>query len=118
MRILVTVQPQMYREALALALQQYRPDAEVLLNGLESPNGELESFGPHLLVRNDTDGTSLLPLVGKESLCWVEILYSDGMDARVSLNGEVRVIENISMEELFALVDETEKLISQEESAR
>ncbi len=110
MRILVTVQPQMYREALALALQRHRPDAEVLLDPLESPDGELESFGPHLLVRNDTDGVDLPSLVGKELLCWVEILYSDGMDARVSMNGEVRVIEDMSIADLLALVDEVEKL--------
>ena len=112
MRILVTVQPQMYREALALALQRYRPDAEVLLDPLESPDGALESFGPHLLVRNDTDGTDLLTLVGEELLCWVEILYSDGMDAKIHLDGgEVRQIKDISMSNLLALADEVENLI-------
>ncbi|MGB3634554.1 MAG: hypothetical protein WA982_10985 [Rubrobacteraceae bacterium] len=112
MRILVTVQPQMYRETLALALQRYRPDAEVLLHPLESPDGELERFGPHLLVRNDnTDGTNLLALVGEELLCWVEILYSDGMDAMIHLDGEVRQIKNISMSDLLTLVDEVENLI-------
>lgn len=111
MRILVTVQPQMYREALALALQRYRPEAEVLLDPLESPDGELESFGPHLLVQNDTDGVDLLPLVGGKLLCWVEILYSDGMDAKIHLNGEVRQTEDISISELLALVDEVEQLI-------
>ena len=111
MRILVTVQPQMYREALALALQRYRSDAEVLLDPLLSPDGELESFGPHLLIRNDTDGTRLLPLVGKELLCRVEILYSDGMDAKIYLDGEVRQIRDIGMDNLLALVDEVQSLI-------
>jgi hypothetical protein len=102
----------MYREALALALLRYRPDAEVLMDPLESPDGELESFGPHLLVRNDTDGADLLTLVGKELLCRVEILYSDGMDANIHLNGgEVREIKDISMSDLLALVEEVEKLI-------
>ncbi len=111
MRILVTVQPQMYREALALALQRYRPEAEVLLYPLESPDGELESFGPHLLVRNDTDEANLLPLVGEKLLCWVEILYSDGMDAKIHLDGEVRQIRDIGMDDLLALVEEVEKMI-------
>lgn len=111
MRILVTVQPQMYREALALALQRYRPEAEVLLDPLLSPDGELESFGPHLLVRNDTDGTNLVSLVGKELLCRVEILYSNGMDAKIYLDGEVRQIKDISIDDLLALVDEVQGLI-------
>ena len=108
---MVTVQPQMYREALALSLHRHRPDAEVLMDPLESPDGELESFGPHLLVRNDTDGTDLLSLVGEEVLCWVEILYSDGMDARINLDGKVWQIEDISMNDLLTLVDKVEKLI-------
>ena len=110
MRILVTVQPQMYREALALALQRYRPDAEVLLDSLESPDGEVENFAPHLLVRNDTDGADM-ELRREEILCWIEILYSDGMDARISMNGEVREIKDMSMDDLLALVDEVERLI-------
>ena len=111
MRILVTIQPQMYREALALALQRYRPDAEVLLDPLQSPDGGLESFGPHLLVRNDTDETNLLSLVGEKLLCRVEILYSDGMDAKIYLGGEVRQIKDISIDNLLALVDEVEQLV-------
>lgn len=111
MRILVTVQPQMYRETVALALQRYRPDAEVLLAPLVSPDGELEGLGPHLLLRNDTDGTNLLPLVEESLLCWVEILYSDGMDAMIHLDGEVRQIKDISIDDLLTLVDEVDKMI-------
>lgn len=33
-RVLVTVKPQMYREALALTLHQHRPDIEVMLSAL------------------------------------------------------------------------------------
>ena len=43
--------------------------------------------------------------------CWIEILYSDGMDARVSLDGKVWEIEDISTEDLLEIVDRTEKLM-------
>ena len=55
MRILVTAKPKMYREALALALHRHRPDFEVMLVSAESLDGEIGSFRPHLLLRNDND---------------------------------------------------------------
>ena len=109
MRILVTVQPQMYREALALALHNQRPDAEVVLGSSGSPDGQTDGFQPHLLIRNDTDGADMK--LQWEVLCWIEILYSDGMNARVSRGGEEWVIEDINLGNLLALVDETERLI-------
>ena len=115
MRILVTVQPQMYREALALTLQHHRPDAEVMLGSLESLDGQATSFRPHLLVRNDTDGADME--LQRDVLCWIEILYSDGMDARISMGGEVWNIKDICTEDLLEIVDEVEGL-TQEKPAR
>jgi hypothetical protein len=44
-------------------------------------------------------------------LCWIEVLYSDGLNARVSLDGKVWEIEDISIENLLGLVKEAETLI-------
>lgn len=74
----MTVQPRMYREALALALHRHRPAKEVMLGPLDLPDGRTGDFRPHMLVRND---------------------------------GKVWNIEDVSMDGLFALVDETEGLI-------
>lgn len=109
MRILVTVAPCMYREALALAIHQRRPDIEILIASMATLDGQAESFGPHLLVRNDTDGAVMELLTG--ALCWVEILYSDGLDARVSLDGGVWEIEDISTDDLIGIIEKTERLI-------
>ncbi len=98
----------MYREALALALHHGRPDAEVMLGALESLDGEVEVFQPHFLVGNDTDGSFPKPA---SLVCRIEILFTNGLDARVSLDGQVRYIEDITMDDLLALVDDTEKLI-------
>ncbi len=114
MRVLVTVQPQMYREALALALQNHRSDAEVMLDSVPFPDSGADGFRPHLLVRNDTDGADMG--LHSDTLCWIEILYSDGMDARISLDGKVWEISDINMEDLLALVDRTENLIPAQKS--
>ncbi len=109
MRILVTVKPRMYRESLALSLHQNRPDFEVMLAPTASLDGQAEGFRPDLLVRNDTDGVDMDLMEGIR--CWIEILYSDGMDARVSLDGEVWNITDISTEDLIEIVDRTEELM-------
>ena len=112
MRVLVTVKPQMYRETLALALLKHRPDAEVMLAPADSLDGEVADFGPDLLVRSDDDGAG--PEYLNAIACRIEILYSDGMGARINLDGRVREIKDMSMEDLFAVLDEVEEFISRE----
>lgn len=108
-RVLVTVKPRMYRESIALTLHHSRPHFEVLLAPAASPDGRTGAFRPHMLVRNDTDGADMDRMGGVR--CWVEVLYSDGMDARVSLDGEVWNIADISNEDLLGIADRTEALM-------
>lgn len=58
MRILVSVKPKMYREAIALALHIHRPHTEVMLTAPESLDGRVEDFSPHLFVRTDAEGVA------------------------------------------------------------
>lgn len=109
MRILVTVKPRMYRESLALSLHRNRPHFEVMIAPDASLDGQAGGFRPHLLVRNDTDGVDM-DLMG-DIRCWIEILYSDGMDARVSLDDEVWNITDITTEDLLEIADQTEELM-------
>lgn len=108
MRILITVEPRMYRESLALSLRRQRPDLEVMIGPPGCLDGPAESFRPHLLVRNDTDGVDVGLLA--DALCRVEILYSDGMDARIRLDGEVWMIEDICVKDLLTIVERAEAL--------
>ena len=110
-RVLVTVEPRMYREAIALAVQRNRPEAEVLLVPEELLDGQVEDFAPHVLVRNDSDGAVPEGLLGSV-VCRMEVLYTDGMAARVSVGGTSYTIEDACMEDLLALVDKAEGLIS------
>jgi hypothetical protein len=110
-RVLVTVEPRMYREAIALAVQSNRPKAEVMLVSEEVMDGQVKEFAPHLLVRNDSDRAVPEGLLGS-LVCRVEVLYTDGMAARVSVGGNSYTIEDASMEDLLSLVDEAEELLS------
>lgn len=110
MRILVTVKPRMYRETLALALHENRPDVEVMFAPAESLDGEVKEFGPDLLVRNDNDGAG--PEYLNSIACRIEILFSDGMGARVNLNGRVWKMDDMSVNDLLTVVDEVAELVS------
>jgi hypothetical protein len=110
-RVLVTVEPRMYREAIAFAVQRARPNSEVMLVPEESLDGQVKDFAPHVMVRSDTDGVVPEGLLGSV-VCRMEVLYTDGMAARVSVGDRSYTIEDASIEDLLALVDEAEGLIS------
>ena len=112
-RVLVTVEPKMYREAIALAVQHHRPDAEVLLAPESVADGQVSGFVPHLLVRND-GGDGFVPEELLEGVvCRAEVLYTDSMATRVSLaDGRSYTIEDACMDDLLALVDDAEGLVS------
>ena len=111
-RILVTVEPQMYRQAIALTVQRARPRSEVLIAPEDVLDGQVEEFAPHVLVRSDAH--SLIPEEKLDGVVLrVEVLYTDHMSARVSLaGGGSYTIEDASMEDLLSLVDEAEGLAS------
>jgi hypothetical protein len=110
-RVLVTVEPRMYREAIALAVHRNRPEVEVMLVPEEDLDVQVENFAPHVLVRNDSDGVAPEELLGSV-VCFMEVLYTDGMAARVSVGGSSSTIEDATMEDLLSLVDKAEVLAS------
>lgn len=111
-RVLVTVEPRMYREAIALAVQHNRPEAEVLLVPANVLDGQVQGFAPHVLVRSDSDAPVPERLLGGVVLR-VEVLINDGMAARVSpRGGEPYEIGDATLADLLALVDEAEASVS------
>jgi hypothetical protein len=104
LRILITITPRMYREAVALYLLQHRPGYEVRIAAPEDAQEEVRDFAPHLLVHNDTSG--LDPGVLVNVPCRIEVLYSDGMDARISVDGHIEETQDISTGILLRVADE------------
>ena len=102
----------MYREALALSVHERRPGLEVRVAPPEEVRAEVGSFEPHLLVRSDDDG--LDPRGLEDVLCWIEIIYSDHMDANISVDGQVSRVHDVSMDDLLAVIDETTELVSED----
>ena len=107
--MLVTITPRMYRQAIAFCLARSRPAFEVRIANPEHAEEEMRTFGPHLLVRNDTDGLEPGVLAGVP--CQVEVVYSNGMDARIHLGGRVEEAEDMSTEGLLRVADEAADLM-------
>ncbi len=104
MRVLITVSPRMYREAVAFSLHQHRPHFEVRIVPPGAAENEVKGFQPHLLVHNDTDG--LDERVLESVFCWVEVRYSDSMDAKISVDGHLEEVKDISTDDLLRAADE------------
>ena len=65
---------------------------------------------PHLLVCSEGSAPDALPGV----VCKIEIMFSDGLDARIGVEGRVTEAKDVGTQDLLALVDQTEKMILNE----
>jgi hypothetical protein len=102
-RVLVALSPRMYRQAITLSIHRNRPGLDVRAAPPEAAAGEVAAFRPHLLVHNDTAHIPEVALAGVP--CRVEVLYSDGMDARVSADGRIERVGDMDVEGLLRVVD-------------
>jgi hypothetical protein len=122
-RVLVTLSPRMYRQAIAHSIQRARPGlVDVRLAPPEALEEELASFRPHLLVHNEAsadarDGALPIPEVALQTVPHrLEVLYSDGMDARISADGVLTELPDASTDDLLGAVDAAGLLADREES--
>jgi hypothetical protein len=111
-RVLVTLSPRMYREAVALSVQRNRPGlVDVRLAPPQAMEEELQSFRPHLLIHNDARGDSRSGAAPIQEAALeavphrIEVLYSDGMDARLSADGRLTELRDASTDDLLRAVD-------------
>ena len=112
LRVLITVEPRMYREALAFTVRSHRPETEILLASEAALDGQASGFAPNLLVRNDGGGGVPEELL-ESVVCRAEVLYTDSMATRVSTaGGGSYTIDDACMDDLISLVDEAEGLAS------
>ena len=102
-RVLVGIEPQMYREVLAFHLREERPRAEVVLASPQTLLAEAERTRPHLIVAN------VVPCELKEMCFWVEVRTDDGLVATISADGYSTTIDDVSLQDFLAVVDKTEE---------
>ncbi len=103
----MAIAPAMYRQTFAHTLNSKRPSVEVRMIDPADLDREVDFFNPDLLVCHETT-----PEVRERVFSWIEIRYSNGLDALVSVGGRESKIEDIKIEDLLTTLDETEELIS------
>ncbi len=107
MRVLISIAPLSYRQVLMLTLGRLRPRVEVFLALPEELDGEVERLAPDLVVCN-----AVTRKVRDRVVSWVEMIVYDGLGAHVCVGGTSSTLEDANTEELLAIVDETERLVS------
>jgi hypothetical protein len=87
LRILVANEPRSYREAIADALQELRPNIEVVVLEPEALEPELRRPTPQLVTCS-----RLTPAVEDIALAWVQLYPEQETMARVSIGGRRVVV--------------------------
>lgn len=108
LRVLVSIAPLSYREALAFSLRNHRPHLEVMITAPDDLDREVERFEPHLVVCN-----GVTSLVRSNVLSWVAIRFEDGLGALISLDNHTSEVHDIMTEDVLGAIDETERIVSQ-----
>ena len=107
-RILVAIEPQMYREVLAFHIRQQRPRSEVTLASAQTLQAEALRTKPHLIVADEVSA-ELKEMV----LLWMKVCRNDRLDATVG-DGEHATIDDVTLQDLLAAVDKTEEELAHE----
>jgi hypothetical protein len=94
----------MYREVLAFHFRQERPQVDVLLASSGNLRDEVRRVRPHLIFASE------VPQEFKEtSVYWVEVRIANGLAATISADGYSTTIEDVSLQDLLAVVDKTQE---------
>ena len=95
-----------YGEALERAIRGLRPSVEVSLVQARELGGEVGSLDPHLVVSGKPN---TVDPGGRAA--WVTLSEEPEEPSEVCVGGRRRGMENPGMEELLAVLDETEELM-------
>jgi hypothetical protein len=109
-RVLVAVDPLMYREVIAHAVRKHRPRAEVLTAEPDDLDPETRGLAPHLVVCNRATRA-----VREVALSWVELEVRPGpgmLDANIKVDDRpLSRVEQAEIGDVLAAVDETERML-------
>jgi hypothetical protein len=95
-KVLVTIEPRSYREAIGYAIRGCRP------------NVEAARLGPHLAIRGPLGHTP----PSKEGFAWVELRLSDAcQEATVCVGGERTELLDPELDDLLAAVGRAEAMV-------
>ena len=111
-RVLISIVPPMYAEALAFSLGKHRPRAEVsVIDPSDDLDVEARRLRPHLIVANR------VPAEAGAACFWVEIAEPAGgagakaLGAEISANGHSGSVADVRTGDVLAALDRAEELL-------
>jgi hypothetical protein len=105
MQVLLAIEPRIYREAIGQSIRALRPHVGVTVLDPDMLAAGLRRLEPELVFANRP--FSYAP-TGRSA--WVEFLPYEEPPARVCLAGRRWELEEVELEDLLSIVDETEEL--------
>src|SRR5215212_1385559 len=104
-KVLLAIEPLMYREVMASYLRHHRPQVEVILASGESLEAEIERVRPLLIIANEPSAEPS-PTAKEAEAFWVRIRIGEQrIDADISIDGYSATVKNVSSQDLLAAVD-------------
>ena len=111
MCILVANEPRAYREVMAAAFHELRPQHDVITVAPDDLDAEVVRLDPQLVLCS-----RLTPTVQAHPLAWV-MLYPDGETrAEICIAGQFSTVADLEFSSLLAIIDQTEDLAQRQES--
>ena len=111
MCILVANEPRAYREVMAAAFHELRPQHNVITVAPDDLDAEVVRLDPQLVLCSQ-----LIPAVQVHPLAWV-MLYPDGETrAEICIGGQFSTVADLEFNSLLAIIDQTEGLAQTQES--
>jgi hypothetical protein len=104
-RVIVAIEPRSYREAIGENVRALRPRIEVYIIDPEVLERWVGRLDPELIFAHQPN---ILTSTGRSA--WVEFRPYEDPAARVCLGGRQWELEEVDLEDLLSLVDQTEAL--------
>lgn len=104
MQVLIAIEPRSYREVIGETIQSLKPHVEVTVLHPDTLEVGVTRLDPDLVFANRPDTFSP---VGRSA--WVEFRPYEEPPARICLAGERRELEEVELDDLLSIVDETEE---------
>ena len=108
MRLLIAYEEShnLYGEVMELVIRELRPQLEIKAVRMAQLETDLERFAPHMVLSERPN-----PAYPGARGAWVTHSYEPGEPSQGCLDGRRWELENPKLEELMAIIDETEELV-------
>lgn len=105
MKVVMAAEPRVYREAIGETIKSLKPHIEVAIVAPEDLKRAVSNLDPELVICSQPD-----TFTPESRPAWIEFRPYDEPAAKVCLGGRYSELEEVRLEDLLRVIEETEKL--------